>query len=294
MSGTVITGTGWHIGDMITQLPSGASVRMGANESGAEGQKLYFSASTGFCSLNDGTVANQVCAGAITVKLINPDATAGKEQSYVHQGMGWRQPASTLSNDGFSVTDFLAIAYDAGNGVPGKLATYGGYKRSFMGLVLGVGDDGTPNVWAGPVGSLNARALHVLNNFRLGGYSISDSAANTATTERVIDSAAVEGVVTSVEYIGAAVAASNTDYCTATLKRYGSSDAYAAGVTVATYDSRAANDGAAAALTPKSWTLSATAAYLNKLSDDIYTLAITKENSGQQLIGVIRINGKVI
>jgi hypothetical protein len=293
-TGTVVYHGDWEPGPLGTQLHPGAVRRMGASEAAAYGQSLYFSASTGFCSLNPGTVANQVNAGIVIAKLVGPDATAGKEVALVNCGTGGRLKASTNSNDDFGVTDFLTVAYDAGNGVPGKLATYSGYKRSIMGLVLGVADDNTPYIWAGPVGSLAARTLLAMDAQRLGGYSISDAAANTTTSERAIDASAVQGVVTSVQYIGAAITADNTDYCTVTIKRYGSSDAYAAGVTVATYDSRAANNGAAAAFTPKAFTLSATAANLNKLSDDVYTITVAKNGAGQQLIGVIRINGKVI
>ena len=65
-------------------------------------------------------------------------------------------------------------------------------------------------------------------------------------------------------------------------------------VTIATYDSRAAGNGAATAFVPKAWTLSVVAGALDLLETDEVTIAIVKGGSGQVLTGRINITGKAI
>lgn len=296
MSASVVTGNGWQVGPLNTQLHPGASVQLGASESAAYGQCLYFNNSTGYCQLNDGATPGLVSAGVCTEKLAGPNTTAGAESALVHQGYGGRQAASTIANDGFSATDFLAVAYDAGNGVPGKLSNYGGDNRSIMGLVLGVDGDDAPYVWAGPVGSLMARALHACTRKLLGWYAHPvDGSASTATAEKTMLREPLHGVITVVRFTSAlgTIAADVTDYVT--INVYKADGAGGTHVLVASYDSRAAHEGALAAGVPVSFALSAVAGALYLLETDILTYEVTKAASGKVVpVGTLEVFGKVI
>lgn len=294
MTATASGTGGWQPQDFKTQLAPGATLKLTASASVGYGQCVYFSDSLGSVALNDGTVPGLVAAGVCMQRGgAGPNALEGGEAVQVHQGVGGHQPASTIANDGFTAADFLSVAYDAGNGVPGKLSNYLGANRSIMGLVFGVDRDLAPYVWAGPVASLMARSLLVLNNFSLASHSIADAAANTATAERIVSNRPkVKGTVTGVSYVGSALVVGDTDYVTATIsKRDG---AGGGAVTIATYDSRAAGNGAATAFVPKAWTLSVVAGALNLLETDEVTIAIVKGGSGQVLTGRINITGKAI
>jgi len=294
MTAAASNANGWQLQGPNTQLAPGAQFKLTANAQVGYGQCCYFSDSLGTVALNDGTVPGLVSAGVCVQRGgAGPNALEGVECLDVHQGVGGKQAASTIANDGFTALDFLAVAYDAGNGVPGKLSNYLGANRSIMGLVFGVDRDLAPYVWAGPVASLCARSLLLLNNFSLASHGIADAAANTATAERIVSNRPkVKGTVTGVSYVGSALVVGDTDYVTATIsKRDG---AGGGAVTIATYDSRAAGNGAAAAFVPKAWTLSVVAGALNLLETDEVTIAIVKGGAGQVLTGRINITGKAI
>lgn len=293
MTATASGTNGWEPQDFKAQLAPGALLKLTAGASAGYGQNLYFSASLGSVALNDGTVPGLVSAGVCMERLAGPSGVEGGEGVRVHQGVGGYQAASTIANDSFTALDFLSVAFDAGNGVPGKLSNFGGSNRSIMGLVFGVNKDLAPYVWTGPVASLCARALLVLNSFTLASHSIADAAANTATAERAVSNRPkVKGTVTGVSYVGSALVVGDTDYVTATIsKRDG---AGGSPVSMATYDSRAAGNGAATAFVPKAWTLSVVAGALDLLETDEVTIAIVKGGAGQVLTGRINIIGKAI
>lgn len=292
MTATAYSDSGWsHIGPS-TQLPSGNALPLRANAQAGRGQAVYFDVN-GDVALNDGTVAGELSAGFADPTYLSPvSATAGAAETMVHQGFGSGRPASTIANDGFTKADQLVVVYDAGNGVPGKLSTYAGNKRSIMGLAFGVDALGHPIVWASPVAAGIARSLLATSSALFASYQLADAAASTATAERTIPHAQLGGTIGSVVYNGAAVAADNTDYVTVTIsKRDG---AGGAAVVLGTYDSRAANQGAASAFEDKAFALSVVAGALNLLPTDIVTVTVAKTGAGQQLIGTILVNGKVV
>lgn len=292
MTATASSTNGWEPQDFKAQLAPGALLKLTAGASAGYGQNLYFSASLGSVALNDGTVPGLVSAGVCMERLAGPSGVEGGEGVRVHQGVGGYQAASTIANDSFTALDFLSVAFDAGNGVPGKLSNYGGSNRSIMGLVFGVNKDLAPYVWTGPVASLCARALLVLNAFALASFSIADASAGATIAERSIRRPRVKGTITSIVFNGAAIAANNTDYITVTVaKRDG---AGGSPVTLGTYDSRAANNGAVTAFVDASFTLSVVAGALNLLETDIVTITVAKSGSGQTITGEFLINGKVI
>ena len=295
MTVTAKADNGWEIEGLGTLVHPGSKAPLAAAAQAGQGQAVFFQAASAQVALNDGQTANQVCAGVAMPKLGGTTiSAAGQEAIALHQGTGYGQASSTIANDAFLASDVLAVCYDAGNGVPGKLATYGGYKRSIIGLVLGLAADGTPRVWAGPIASTLARALLAASSAILASHSIADAAASTTTAERAISREALQGLITSIEFIGAAIPADVTDYATITLKKYGSSDAYASGTTIGSYDTRAANQGAITAFTPAAFSLSAVAGALNLLADDIVTITVAKGGGGKTLTGAFRVNGKVI
>ena len=285
---------GWGPIGLTTQLPAGDTVRQQANAQAGQGQAVFYN-SAGNVALNDGATPGLICAGVVFPDKLSPlSTTAGASAVMVHQGMGSGCPASTESGDGFTAADVCAVAFDAGEGVPGKLSNFDGNNRSLLGIVFGVDERGYPRLWAGPQASTLARSLLISQAFLHGSYQIADAAASTTTAERAIPRASVHGVVTSVKFVGAAVAADNTDYVTVTIAKRGSSDSYASATTIATYDSRAANQGAISALTPASFALSAVAGALDLLEDDILTIVVAKGGSGKTLTGVVLVNGKAI
>ena len=111
------------------------------------------------------------------------------------------------------------------------------------------------------------------------------------TAERAIPSSKIHGLVSAIQFVGAAVAADNTDYVTITVsKRDG---AGGAAVVLGTYDSRAANQGAVTAFVPAAFSLSAVAGALNVLETDIITLTVAKGGAGKTLTGAFRVITKV-
>lgn len=297
MTATVIQTLGYSPEGTTTQLPPGDNLKLAATADGGQGglgQAVFFDAS-GFVSINDGTMPGLVCAGVVfPQRLTETSAIAGTKRAMVWQGFGSNVPGSTIANDTPTAASQCVPIWDSGNGIPGLLSNFGGSNRSLIGLCFGLDDVGNPRYWAGPVASAVARSVLVSNAFPHAWYTITDAAASTTTAERAIPSSKIHGIINRVEFVGAAVAADNTDYVTITIRKRSLADAYATGATVATYDSRAANNGAITAFTPAAFTLSGTAANLEKLETDIFTIEVAKGGAGKQLIGEITVNGKAI
>ncbi len=202
MTATARSDNGWEIEAPSTLVHPGGRVPLAAAAQAGQGQAIYFGSGSANAALNDGTTANLVCAGVVLDKLAGlTTSIAGQETALVHQGTGIGQASSTLSNDAFVASDVLAVCYDAGNGVPGKLAVYGGNKRSIMGLVLGLASDGTPRVWAGPIASLLARSLLAATSKVLGWYAHPvDGSAGATTAEKSMIRAPLQGLITAVTF----------------------------------------------------------------------------------------------
>lgn len=290
MTVTATSNNGWTMGPGDTQLHPGKKVSMQANAPAGYGQAIFYN-SSGHAALNDGATPGLLCAGVVLEKLLSSDSIAGNVSALVHRGLGSGQPASTIANDSFLTSDVLAVAYDAGNGVPGKLSNYSGSNRSILGLCLGLDAGGNPNIWAGPEAAALARSWLISQAFPLASHSIADAAASTTTAERTIRRPRVKGTVTSITFNGAAIAANDTDYVTITVaKRDG---AGGGAVTLGTYDSRVANQGAATAFVDVAFSLSAVAGALYLLETDIVTVTIAKGGSGKTITGEVLVNGKV-
>jgi hypothetical protein len=132
----------------------------------------------------------------------------------------------------------------------------------------------------------------IADRFSLASTEIADAAASTAIAEKAIRRPKVKGTVTSIEFTGAAIAADNTDYVTVTVaKRDG---AGGSPVTLGTYDSRAANNGAVTAFVPALFTLSVVAGALYLLETDIVTITTVKGGSGKVITGPVTVHGKAI
>lgn len=201
-------------------------------------------------------------------------------------------PSSTESGDAILASDVAVPCWAVDNQTVGKKTNHGGTNRSLLGIAFGLdGDTNTPIFLPGPIGWTLGRVAHMADLAAGAEWDITDAAANTATTERAIPRKKLHGKVVAIEFIGAAVAADNTDYFTATVSKR---DGAGGGATVlGTYDSRAANQGAVTAFVPAAFSLSAVAGALDLLETDIVTITITKANSGKQLIGAFRVVQKV-
>lgn len=272
-------------------IPSGWVSPLQASSQVGRGQFGFFDGS-GNVALSDGSVAGLIAAGVGSAPMSDINSIAGAGRANFQWSFGSHVVASTTASDSFGAADIAVPFFVKDENTPGKLMHTSGAKRPLGGLVFGIDEAGCPVLWTGPIPQLLARAQLICANAPLAHYTITDAAASTATTERAIPTSRIPAVVTAIEFVGAAVAADNTDYVTVTIKKYGAADSYAAGVTVATYDSRAANQGAITAFTPAAFALSGTAANLNKLDTDRYTITVAKGGSGKQLIGEFLINGK--
>lgn len=276
-------------------IPAWLSRPLAASEQVGKGQFTTVSLSTGYAILNDGTTPLQVSAGnGDYAELSDTSATAGLAKVRVSERWFYGLAASTIANDSFTDADFGVPFWIKDENTLGKLSNYSTSNRSLGGLVFGLAFDGTPLAWSGPIASLLGRATLVTSGMIGGSYALADAAASTTTAERGIHREKLHGVVTAVEFVGAAVAADNTDYVTITVAKRSLSDAYAAATTIATYDSRAANQGAISDFTPASFSLSAVAGALNLLETDTLTITVAKGGSGKTLTGSVRVIQKVI
>lgn len=266
-------------------IPAPLSRPLAANAQITKGQFVTVSVSTGHGQTNDGTTANQICAGIGDYsELSDVSATAGQAIARISQRFCWGLPASTISNDGFTDADFCKPFYIAGPTSPGKLSTYGGNKRSIGGLVFGLDPlgTGTPILWPGPLSSLLAASYLTTNAFVVA----SDWFALTGNTTRAEASmarrAGVAGTVTSVRIAAdAGFTSHDTNYWTITVSRR-TSAAPGTAVVIATGTLKTAASGGIGTLTAWKYAdvpLSATAANLNVNADDVITVTCTAETT---------------
>ncbi len=277
-----------------TGLPPVVPARpLAANAQAGFGQFVTVDPATGLAALNDGATPGQIGAGiAHPSKMSDVSSVAGS--AYIRLSQRWVEglPASEEAGDGFTDADFGRTFFIADENTPGKLSNFGGDNRSIGGVVFGIGPDGNPVLWVGPVAWLLGRAAHSLDAFVGGSFEVADGAANATIAERAIVRQPVHGVVTAIEFIGAAVTADDTNNATITIsKRDG---AGGAPVVVGTYSTDPDDEGAITAFTPAAFTLSGVAGALNLLETDILTVTVAKGGSGQTLTGAIRVIQKVI
>jgi hypothetical protein len=283
---------GWAPEGLTSQLPPGAQVPLQASAQVGRGQLATYDAN-GHAALNDGTVPGLICAGVGWPSPIsNIHTIAGKATVALWCGIGGQVAASTIASDSFTAADVCTPAWIATTDTLGKLSNYSGDSRSLAGLVFGVDSASRPRAWVGPVAQAVARGVLIADSFMLASTEIADAAAGTAISEKAISRPRIKGTVTSIEFTGAAIAADNTDYVTVTIaKRDG---AGGAAVSLGTYDSRAANNGAVTAFVPASFTLSVVAGALFLLETDVVTVTTVKGGSGKVITGSILVNGKAL
>ncbi len=199
---------------------------------------------------------------------------------------------SEETNDALLSTDYAAPFWIVDNQTVGRLSNFSGVNRSLGGLAFGIDPDtDTPIIYPGPIGWTLGRAALMANNAILASVPIVDAAASDTIAERVIPTEKLHGKISSIQLVGAAIAANNTDYITLTIsKRDG---AGGGAVVLGTYDSRAANQGALTAFVPGEFSLSAVAGALNILETDVVTIIEAKGGAGKSVIGAVRIIGKV-
>lgn len=274
---------------------------LGASAQVGKGQFVSVSPSTGYASLADGTIPNQISGGIGDFsELSDTSTTAGLAMARLSDRMACGLPASTSSNDGFTDADFGVPFYCKDENTPGKLSNLSGSNRPLGGLVFGLnieegGSSPTPILWTGPVAHLVARATLVTQAFMGGWYAHPvDAMASTTTAEKTIYRQQVHGVITGVRFTTlGTLAADNSDYVT--INVYKADGAGGTHVLVASYDSRAANQGALAAGVPKAFALSAVAGALNLLETDILSYEVLKANSGKIVpVGTLEVVQKAI
>jgi hypothetical protein len=229
-----------------------------------------------------GFVDNDIESGAA-----NGDAEFIGRQCFV---TGYANSSESLDTILFSDVSVPIWAVD--NQTVGKKSNHGGVNRSLLGLALGIDDDtGLPIFYPGPIGWQLGRSSHIADAFAGAHFQIADSAAGTTTAEQPIPRKKVHGTIIGVDFTGVAVVASDTDYVTITVSKRDGAGGVA--VSLATYDSRAANQGAVTAFVPASFALSAVAGALNLLETDVVTVTVAKGNAGKVLTGTIRVMQKV-
>lgn len=287
-----------------TGVPAALDFPLAANAQAAKLEYITLDPSTGMGSLTDDGTPNQIMAGFVHPdELTTTDATAGNARARVSQRWAEHKAPSTIASDGFSAADVGVPFWLADGRTPGKLSHTGTLaaatlkNRTLGGLVFGLVKTGSTAIrhWAGPVAQAIARGVLMANGAVLGWYDhVVDGAASTTTAEKTIHRAPVHGTITSVRYTSmGTLAADNTDYVT--INVYKADGAAGTHVLVASYDSRAANQGAIAAGVPKAFALSAVAGALNLLESDILTYEVLKAGSGKIVpVGVLEVIGKVI
>jgi hypothetical protein len=259
---------------------------LAASQQVGKGQFVTVAPATGYASLADGTVPLQISGGiADYAELSDTSSVAGNAAARLSDRMCSGLVASTSSNDGFTDADFGIPFYIKDENTPGKLSNLSGSNRSLGGLVFGLMPNNsgtlTPVLWTGPVAHLIARATLVTNALMGGWYAHAvDAMASTTTAEKTMYRAQVHGVITGVRITTlGTLAADNTDYVT--INVYKADGAGGTHVLVASYDSRAANQGALAAGVPKAFALSAVSGAINLLETDILTYEVTKSGAGK-------------
>lgn len=273
------------------QLPAGGVVGLQAYENGYRGQFLSYNA-TGAVKVNDGTVPGLYCAGVVMAE--QPSESSPVEgAAQLDQWTGYGAATnSTITGDDFAIGNVCTPAWIAGPSTVGKKSNYLGANRSLAGLVVGLYADGAPRTWAGPIAQAVARGVLMAESAALAWAVVADGSASATTAETVMERAKLHGAAASAAYTGSAIAANNTDFVTATIsKRDG---AGGAAVVMFTYDSRAANQGAATAFAPILFAPSVVAGALNLLETDVVTLAIAKGGAGKVASGTIVVTGKVL
>lgn len=296
MTATPATTNGWAPATAASSpLAPGALLPLQASAQVGRGQFCSFDAS-GNVALNDGAVPNLLSAGvAYPEYLSDSSVLAGQARSFFWWGMGQGAPASATANDGFSAADVGIPFFIKDENTPGKLSNSGGSNRSLGGIVFGVDEKGAPRIWSGPVAHLVARATLLVQTKILGHYAHPvDGAASTTTAEKTIFREPVHGVITRVRFVTlGSIAADNTDYVT--INVYKADGAGGTHVLVASYDSRAANQGAITAGVPKDFALSAVAGAVNLLESDVLSYEVLKGGAGKVVpVGTLEVIGKVI
>jgi hypothetical protein len=288
------------IGD--SGIPYGCARNLAALEVAGKGQFVSVN-SSGYAFLNDGTQANCVSCGVqYPAEQSDVSSIAGQASYRGWQGFIDGNPASTITNDGFTDANYPAVGYIANANTLGALAAYAAsgapVKRSIGGIVFGLDSGGAPLVWTGPEAWIVATALLVTQNAVFGERHIpQDAMASTASTETIMTSPIVApGVVTGITITpNAALTADPTNNAVLTITKRDSLGVQSPVVVeTATTTTAAGGTGNWTAWQPVKFTLSGTAANLNRLATDYFTLGITKGGAGVQLPdSAIAIIGKV-
>jgi len=262
-------------------------------------QYLMCNPDSGMADLGDDAVPGQISGGYVRVsELTDYNASDGNARARVAWGFAVHQAPSTIANDTPDAGDLGKPLWLAPGNTPGLLSHTGTVaganlkNRSLLGLALGRVKEGSAAIyhWVGPIAQAVARAVMMADAYPLASFGIADAAASTAVAERAIRRPKMHGRVTDVTFTGAAVVADNTDYVTITIaKRDG---AGGGATTIATYDSRAASQGAITAFVPAAFAL--VAGTLDLLESDIVTVTTVKGGSGKTLTGEILVNGRAI
>lgn len=246
---------------------------------------------TGYTVAQAAGVTDLVCAG-FADRDEPSSSSAGRSFMLARQQVVSGFLNSEESNDALLLTDYAAPFWIVDNQTVGRLSNFGGVNRSLGGLAFGIDpDNDTPIIFPGPIGWTLARASLLADAAILASVPVVDAAASDAISERSIPTEKLHGKISAIQLVGAAIAADNTDYITVTIsKRDG---AGGAAVVLGTYDSRAANQGALTAFTPKAFSLSVVAGALNLLETDVVTITTVKGGAGKLISGFVRVIGKV-
>lgn len=272
-------------------IPWALATSLAASVDPSRGWLMGLNATTGYAVTQAAGVTNLVSLG-FADRDADSSSTAASATLLARQQFVSGYPNSTGTLDAILATDYAVACWAVDNQTVGKKSNLSGVNRSMLGLALGLdADNNTAIVYVGPIGWTLGRAAHMADNASGAEVPIADAAASTATAERAIPRKKLHGKVTAIEFVGAAIAADNTDYVTVTVsKRDG---AGGAATSLGTYDTRAANNGAVAAFVPGAFTLSATAADLDLLETDVVTLTVVKGGAGKVLTGYFRVLEKV-
>ncbi len=278
-----------------TGIPAYLATPLAANAQVGEGQFVTLDPETGNSALNDGAMPGQVSVGVgDRDKLSATSPNAGSAFCRLTQRWIGCVAQSDEAGDSFDgYADMAKAFYIADENTIGKLSNQGGSNRSLGGVYLGLGTDGYPKAWAGPVAWLLARGALIADAFPGAEDFLEDAAAGDDTAERVMSRAAVHGIVTGIEFIGAAVAESASDNAVITVSKRDGAGGGAVELGTYSTDLAPTGQGAITAFVPAAFALSAAAGALELLETDIITISVVKAGNGQALSGRVRVIQRV-
>jgi hypothetical protein len=263
-------------------LPVGDEVPLAASVVLAKGGYVMAAPTTGYCSPGSASTSGQIPMGICNpAEQITASSVAGASRAAVDLRPFWGNPASTISNDGFTDADVCTPFYVAGAATPGKLG-FSTTKRSLGGLVLGLDTLGTstPVQWCSPIAYVIAQSAIISAACTFADDSFALTGNTTRAETSIPRDTASPGTVTQVRIAAdAGHTAHDSNYWTITVSKR-TAAAPGTAVVVATADTKlTGGTGTMTAFKYYDLTLSTVAGATDILPGDVLTVTCTAQTT---------------